>query len=185
MTCQSPKLPRLILLTVSSNFPWTNVLLDIFPQICSSLSLTFPLAVSTAPTMATANLLRLSLSPKCRPKLHSRSSSSTHTYLPRCRLRPSPALVLRVKASIAIGGDAVVGEAKRSPSLLLDVGGMMCGACASRVRTILVSDQRVESAAVNMLAETAAVRLRSGFDSMVIFLFVNQLMFLSSTELSI
>lgn len=61
----------------------------------------------------------------------------------------------------------------------------MCGACASRVRTILVSDQRVESAAVNMLAETAAVRLGSGFDSMVIFLFVNPLMFLSSTELSI
>ncbi|XP_078164983.1 copper-transporting ATPase PAA2, chloroplastic isoform X2 [Carex rostrata] len=119
--------------------------------------------------MATANLLRLSLSPKCKPKLHSRSSSSAHTSLPRCRLRPSPALVLRVKASIAveIGGDEVVGEAKRSPSLLLDVGGMMCGACASRVRTILVSDQRVESAAVNMLAETAAVRLRSGFDSMI------------------
>jgi cation transport ATPase len=58
-------------------------------------------------------------------------------------------------------------EAKRSPSLLLDVGGMMCGACACRVRTILVADQRVESAAVNMLAETAAVRLRPGLDSLV------------------
>lgn len=58
----------------------------------------------------------------------------------------------------------------------------MCGACASRVRTILVSDQRVESAAVNMLAETAAVRLRPGIDSLVILLFVSQLLFLSSTE---
>jgi hypothetical protein len=135
--------------------------------------------------MATANLLRLSLSPNCQSKLHSRTSSSAHIPLPRCRPRLlPPALLRQVKASVAveIGGDAVSEKEKRSPSLLLDVYGMMCGACASRVRTILVSDQRVESAAVNMLAETAAVRLRPGFDSLVISLFVNQLMFLSSTE---
>ncbi|KAJ3702507.1 hypothetical protein LUZ61_006212 [Rhynchospora tenuis] len=116
--------------------------------------------------MATTNLLRLrlSLSPTRKPKLHSLPS----TPLSTCRLRLSPALVRRVQASAAveIGGAVVSGQEKRSPSLLLDVGGMMCGACASRVRTILVSDQRVESAAVNMLAETAAVRLRPGFDSL-------------------
>lgn len=39
---------------------------------------------------------------------------------------------------------------------------MMCGACASRVKSILSSDARVDSAAVNMLTETAAIRLRTG-----------------------
>nr|XP_043627813.1 copper-transporting ATPase PAA2, chloroplastic [Erigeron canadensis] len=47
----------------------------------------------------------------------------------------------------------------RSPSVLLDVTGMMCGACVSRVKSILSSDERVESVVVNMLTETAAVKL--------------------------
>lgn len=43
--------------------------------------------------------------------------------------------------------------------MLLDVTGMMCGACVSRVKSILSSDERVESVVVNMLTETAAIRL--------------------------
>ncbi|XP_021738910.1 copper-transporting ATPase PAA2, chloroplastic [Chenopodium quinoa] len=46
-------------------------------------------------------------------------------------------------------------------SFLLDVGGMMCGGCVTRVKKLLVSDDRVDSAVVNMLTETAAVRLKS------------------------
>ncbi|KAA0064539.1 copper-transporting ATPase PAA2 [Cucumis melo var. makuwa] len=46
-------------------------------------------------------------------------------------------------------------------SILLDVSGMMCGACVSRVKSILSSDDRVDSVVVNMLTETAAIRLRS------------------------
>lgn len=45
--------------------------------------------------------------------------------------------------------------------MLLDVTGMMCGACVSRVKSILSSDQRVESVVVNMLTETAAIRLKA------------------------
>jgi Cu2+-exporting ATPase len=45
--------------------------------------------------------------------------------------------------------------------VLLDVSGMMCGGCAARVRAILAADARVETAAVNLLAESAAVRLRA------------------------
>lgn len=37
---------------------------------------------------------------------------------------------------------------------------MMCAGCASRVRSILSSDHRVDSVAVNLLTATAAVRLR-------------------------
>lgn len=45
-------------------------------------------------------------------------------------------------------------------SVLLDVSGMMCGGCVSRVRSVLSADERVESAAVNMLTETAAIKLK-------------------------
>ncbi|CAN1120743.1 Copper-transporting ATPase PAA2, chloroplastic, partial [Linum perenne] len=48
---------------------------------------------------------------------------------------------------------------KNSP-LLLDVSGMMCGSCVSRVKSVISSDDRVESVVVNMLTETAAVKLR-------------------------
>nr|AYW01698.1 HMA8 protein [Morus alba] len=45
-------------------------------------------------------------------------------------------------------------------SILLDVSGMMCGGCVSRVRSVLSSDERIESVAVNMLTETAAIKLK-------------------------
>ncbi|WMV42157.1 hypothetical protein MTR67_035542 [Solanum verrucosum] len=44
---------------------------------------------------------------------------------------------------------------------LLDVSGMMCGACVSRVKAILSVDDRVDSAVANMLTETAAVKLKA------------------------
>eukprot|EP01018_Ginkgo_biloba_P004940 Gb_21177 [translate_table: standard] len=52
-----------------------------------------------------------------------------------------------------------------SNSVLLDIGGMMCGACSARVRNLLLSDSRVESAAVNMVTEVAAIRLKSDANS--------------------
>jgi Cu2+-exporting ATPase len=45
-------------------------------------------------------------------------------------------------------------------SVLLDVSGMMCGGCVSRVKSVLSADDRVHSVAVNMLTETAAIQLR-------------------------
>ncbi|GAB2275893.1 Copper-transporting ATPase paa2, chloroplastic [Dionaea muscipula] len=52
-------------------------------------------------------------------------------------------------------------EGRRSDfSILLDVTGMMCGSCVSRVKTVLCADGRVESVVVNILTETAAIRLR-------------------------
>ncbi|CAN6296311.1 unnamed protein product [Urochloa humidicola] len=59
-------------------------------------------------------------------------------------------------AAAAEGAGAGAGSA-----VLLDVSGMMCGGCAARVRAILAADARVETAAVNLLAESAAVRLRA------------------------
>ncbi|PQP99260.1 copper-transporting ATPase PAA2 chloroplastic [Prunus yedoensis var. nudiflora] len=37
---------------------------------------------------------------------------------------------------------------------------MMCGGCVSRVKSVLSADERVDSVAVNMLTETAAIKLR-------------------------
>ncbi|KAF5205568.1 Copper-transporting atpase paa2 protein [Thalictrum thalictroides] len=51
-----------------------------------------------------------------------------------------------------------------SSSILLDVTGMMCGSCVSRVKSILSNDDRIESVVVNMLTETAAIRLKSEDD---------------------
>ncbi|WJX35412.1 Copper-transporting ATPase paa2, chloroplastic [Trifolium repens] len=48
----------------------------------------------------------------------------------------------------------------KDSSVLLDVTGMMCGGCVSRVKNILSSDDRVDSVVVNMLTETAAIKLK-------------------------
>ncbi|KAK9081494.1 hypothetical protein Syun_030818 [Stephania yunnanensis] len=85
----------------------------------------------------------------------------------RRRLRRRRGDVVRSKA-VDVGSSpspspAPAQQASAGPqsSVLLEVGGMMCGACAARVKSILASDDRVESAVVNMLTETAAIRLRS------------------------
>lgn len=46
--------------------------------------------------------------------------------------------------------------------MLLDVSGMMCGACVTRVKSIISGDERVDSVVVNMLTETAAIKLKEG-----------------------
>ena len=45
-------------------------------------------------------------------------------------------------------------------SALLDVSRMMCGGCMSRVKLLLSVEDRVDSVVVNMLTETAAIKLK-------------------------
>ena len=45
-------------------------------------------------------------------------------------------------------------------TVVLDVRGMKCGGCSAAVRRILLADPAVEAAAVNLLTESAVVRLR-------------------------
>ncbi|URE28468.1 E1-E2 ATPase [Musa troglodytarum] len=112
-----------------------------------------------------AALLRVSISPK--PKIHLSPVRSVRITPPHLRLfrRPSSADPLRllrpnaVEIGAATSGESQQEEQLKNSSVLLEVGGMMCGACAARVRSILSADDRVDSAAVNMLTETAAVRL--------------------------
>ncbi|XP_058078208.1 copper-transporting ATPase PAA2, chloroplastic [Magnolia sinica] len=121
--------------------------------------------MATTAAATTKDLLRLSVS--STPKL-----SFTHTRFPTVRTFSSRPKRLRKKTLCIPLSKAV--EIKTEPdksqpqkgnqdpnSLLLDVSGMMCGACVSRVKGILSSDERVDSAVVNILTETAAIRLRS------------------------
>ncbi|XP_022732062.1 copper-transporting ATPase PAA2, chloroplastic-like [Durio zibethinus] len=48
----------------------------------------------------------------------------------------------------------------KDSSVLLDVSGMMCGGCVSRVKSVISADERVESVVVNLLTETAAIKLK-------------------------
>ncbi|CAL9039928.1 copper-transporting ATPase PAA2, chloroplastic-like [Musa acuminata AAA Group] len=117
-----------------------------------------------------AALLRVSISPK--PKIHLSPVRSVRITPPHLRLlrRPSSAGPLRlprpnaVEIGAATSGEPQQEEQVKNSSVLLEVGGMMCGACAARVRSILSADDRVDSAAVNMLTETAAVRLGTSGD---------------------
>ncbi|KAK8970811.1 hypothetical protein KSP40_PGU013540 [Platanthera guangdongensis] len=122
-------------------------------------------------------LLRLALSPKPNP----RSVTLLHPISALRHLRPhlvgativgsaglsiskSPRLVRAKAVEIGAPERDLRHQEGRSSSILLEVGGMMCGSCVSRVKSILTADDRVESAVVNMVMETAAIRLKSGFD---------------------
>ncbi|KAG9458466.1 hypothetical protein H6P81_002974 [Aristolochia fimbriata] len=117
-----------------------------------------------------SELLRVSLA--SAPKL---SITSERYPLGKISLTPSLPLrrrfvcktlkSIRAKAvEIAISSDESQNwfrQERNESSVLLDVSGMMCGACVSRVKSILSADDRVESAVVNMLTEAAAIRLKA------------------------
>ncbi|XP_059642621.1 copper-transporting ATPase PAA2, chloroplastic [Cornus florida] len=125
--------------------------------------------------MSTGNILRISLFPHPKNCFHYITSSRVDrlqfNLLPSQRPRRShlcrPLFVpnlIRAKAVEFKAPSPEFQEQKQQrgneSSVLLDVTGMMCGACVSRVKSILSSDDRVHSAVVNMLTETAAIRLK-------------------------
>ncbi|CAL9231100.1 unnamed protein product [Arabidopsis halleri] len=125
--------------------------------------------------MAT-NLLRCPLPPPS--SLHIRPSKFLDVkFVNRCfprqrrsRIRrPSSTPGLLVSNSVEISTqsfestESSIESAKSVTSdtpILLEVSGMMCGGCVARVKSVLMSDDRVASAVVNMLTETAAVKLK-------------------------
>ncbi|KAK6119634.1 hypothetical protein DH2020_046620 [Rehmannia glutinosa] len=121
--------------------------------------------------MSTTSLLRFSLSPH-NSSLHRRHECPPLYYNRRRSILPhSP----KLRASTRISSKAVeftsptellleekTAREEANSTVLLDVSGMMCGACVTRVKSILSADQRVESVVVNMLTETAAIKLKEG-----------------------
>ncbi|XP_052210349.1 copper-transporting ATPase PAA2, chloroplastic isoform X3 [Diospyros lotus] len=131
----------------------------------------------------TTELLRIPLSPRPNLRFSSRFYLTRFGNLQRRSLfdrrrYPTPELVFRPQRRRRTGSVTVAKAVEfrapspgfrpqeeqqwggESSSVLIDVTGMMCGACVSRVKSILSSDERVESAVVNMLTETVAVRLK-------------------------
>ncbi|XP_019258833.1 PREDICTED: copper-transporting ATPase PAA2, chloroplastic [Nicotiana attenuata] len=130
----------------------------------------------------TANLLRFSLAPNhnltssfSRSNVnHERRRINGHHFNPLIhQRRRSSQLLLRRNAVFAkavefkapaSGTEQQQQLKKDETTVLLDVSGMMCGACVTRVKSILSADDRVDSAVVNMLTETAAVKLKPEAD---------------------
>lgn len=79
--------------------------------------------------------------------------------LPTRRRRSARSFVLSNSLEIEPLTRSEEQNCNESTSFLLDVSGMMCGGCVSRVKSVLSADDRVESVVVNMLTETAAVKL--------------------------
>ncbi|GLT75987.1 hypothetical protein SLA2020_476740 [Shorea laevis] len=96
--------------------------------------------------------------PRCRSILLPRRGRFRH----RSRSNSNLVLLNSLEA-VPLSQNLPFKSEKQEPkdsSILLDVGGMMCGGCVSRVKSVLASDERVESVVVNMLTETAAIRLK-------------------------
>ncbi|KAA3477303.1 copper-transporting ATPase PAA2, chloroplastic [Gossypium australe] len=81
-----------------------------------------------------------------------------------CRPRSTPGFVLFSSLETRLESEESsiqpVGQKLKDPLVLLDVNGMMCGGCVSRVKSVISSDERVESVVVNLLTETAAIKLK-------------------------
>ncbi|CAA0838023.1 Copper-transporting ATPase PAA2- chloroplastic [Striga hermonthica] len=125
--------------------------------------------------MSSTSLLRLSLSP------HNSTLHRRHELPPlyHQRRRPpiphSPKLRAFSRISSKAVGFTSPGEfqlqektarEEADTTVLLEVSGMMCGACVARVKSVISADERVDSVVVNMLTETAAIKLkeRAGVD---------------------
>ena len=51
-------------------------------------------------------------------------------------------------------------SSEATETVMLDVSGMKCGGCSASVKRILLSNEGVQHAAVNLLTETAVIKLR-------------------------
>lgn len=54
---------------------------------------------------------------------------------------------------------ATIFSADETRSIVLDVDGMKCGGCSAAVKRILLTNQGVQGAAVNLLTECAVIQL--------------------------
>ncbi|PWA67101.1 P-type ATPase [Artemisia annua] len=114
----------------------------------------------------TTDLLRISppLLPKFTTVNHRILTTNVNFTRRHVHLFRPPRAVISKPADLTSPLNLTKPRAEQPPSVLLDVTGMMCGACVTRVKSILTSDARVESCVVNMLTETAAVKVKDDVD---------------------
>ncbi|KAL8497053.1 hypothetical protein ACS0TY_020654 [Phlomoides rotata] len=120
--------------------------------------------------MSTASLLRFSLSPPNSSlrrheflPLHHKPRRGVLPNLPKLHTFPRiSSKAIEFETSNKLQLQEKTAQEESNSTVLLDVSGMMCGACVTRVKSIISADERVESAVVNMLTETAAIKLKEG-----------------------
>ena len=104
--------------------------------------------------------------PTRTPWLAGGQQQRKHRSLPPCAassstLAPTAELSTQGSGSSDGGGSgAPQGPGPDSGTVVLDVGGMKCGACSAAVKRMLLTRPDVDTAAVNLLTETAAVRVK-------------------------
>ncbi|KAK6927214.1 hypothetical protein RJ641_005805 [Dillenia turbinata] len=122
----------------------------------------------------TTDLLRLSLS--SQPRKLGYSFGNFHQFqsnpllcrsqFVHLRFPRNPNRIISKAVDIGTTSSPLSQQQRRSESsVLLDVTGMMCAGCVSRVKSILSADDRVESVVVNIFTESAAVKLKPEFVS--------------------
>ncbi|KZV51845.1 hypothetical protein F511_06888 [Dorcoceras hygrometricum] len=116
--------------------------------------------------MSTATLLRLSISPSYRrhefaPRRHKWRSFHTPQHFPGIHKGSRIfSKAVEFEAPSELRQQEKQARKESQSTVLLDVSGMMCGACVTRVKSIISADDRVDSVVVNMLTETAAIKLK-------------------------
>jgi len=90
---------------------------------------------------------------------HKRTNTRAHAHTHNIHTNSHKYINTHTKHTHAYEGSN--GASKQiSEAVVLEVGGMKCGGCSAAVKRMLVARPDVESAAVNLLTETAAVRFR-------------------------
>lgn len=93
------------------------------------------------------------------PKRHLLTGASALSGAPpRTPARPGPARPAHLAAPAASAPG--VAPAAEPETVILEVKEMKCGGCSAAVKRILLTHPQVQSAAVNLLTETAAVKVR-------------------------
>lgn len=69
---------------------------------------------------------------------------------------------INFKSEVALSIIHRAGSMEESEGVLLDVGGMKCGGCSAAVKRILGARPEVDNLAVNLLTESALVRVKAG-----------------------
>eukprot|EP00983_Pelagomonas_calceolata_P094729 1157919-Pelagomonas_calceolata.AAC.9 len=98
----------------------------------------------------------LSTLPSALPPAHSFRTATLHILDPHLVALLAFSIIFTLSAIPAAPPSSSPQEV--SEAVILEVGGMKCGGCSAAVKKMLESRPDVESAAVNLLTETAAVR---------------------------
>lgn len=141
-----------------------TIVVVVSPEKMASNLLRFSLPPPSSLHIRPGKLLDVKYTKPCFPRQR-RSRIRRHCSTPGFLVSNSVEISTQSFESTESSVESVKSVTSDTP-ILLDVSGMMCGGCVARVKSVLMSDDRVASAVVNMMTETAAVRLKPEVEMM-------------------